>query len=183
MEPKSFWNLRNRHPNTTLVRRIQGLYHGCLTMLISRVIRWNCSNQIFHFIVAYIKRIRFTKWIIPAGLITNDGSLECIILHNALCGTHAGETVNCKPCYNICFNHAMLGMAEHPEIGTGFWTETNESAARCILVEKPRLLYHLIARHSNKIQWKNEQIPPKATILHSHFFLFPACNSAPNFDW
>ena len=27
--------------------------------------------------------------------------LECIILYNALCTMHAGETMHCKPCYNV----------------------------------------------------------------------------------
>ena len=33
-------------------------------------------------------------------MITNDGFSECIILYNALCTMHAGETMHCKPCYN-----------------------------------------------------------------------------------
>ena len=36
-----------------------------------------------------------------AGVITNDGFLECIILYNALCTMHAGETIHCKPCYKL----------------------------------------------------------------------------------
>ena len=34
------------------------------------------------------------------GVITNDSFLECIILNNALCTMHAGETMHHKPCYN-----------------------------------------------------------------------------------
>ena len=33
-------------------------------------------------------------------MITNDGFLECIILYNAQCTMHAGETIHCEPCYN-----------------------------------------------------------------------------------
>ena len=33
-----------------------------------------------------------------AGVITNDGFLECIILYNALCTMHPGETMHYKPC-------------------------------------------------------------------------------------
>ena len=37
-----------------------------------------------------------------AGVITNDGFLECITLYNTLCTMNAGETMHCKPCYNLC---------------------------------------------------------------------------------
>ena len=52
-------------------------------------------------------------WIKTAGVITNDGFPECIILYNALCTMHAGETMHCKPCYNCVArplpNTAKLG--------------------------------------------------------------------------
>ena len=37
-------------------------------------------------------------------MITNEGFLECIVLYNALCTMHVGETMHCKPCYKYKFN-------------------------------------------------------------------------------
>ena len=36
-----------------------------------------------------------------AGVITNDGFLECIMLYNAMCAMHDGETMHHKPCYKM----------------------------------------------------------------------------------
>ena len=43
-----------------------------------------------------VQNLTATSW---PKLITNDGSLWCIILYNALCTMHAGETMHCKACY------------------------------------------------------------------------------------
>ena len=34
-------------------------------------------------------------------MVTNNGSLEVIILYNALCTMHAGATMHSKPCYKL----------------------------------------------------------------------------------
>ena len=61
-------------------------------------------------------------------MITNDGFLKCIILYNALCTMHAGETMHCKPCYNswpVCLEGLLLSplsvcssISEHIEAET-----------------------------------------------------------------
>ena len=45
-------------------------------------------------------------WLKTAGVITNDGFLECIILYNTLCTMHAGETMHPKPCYKMLQHHS-----------------------------------------------------------------------------
>ena len=41
-----------------------------------------------------------------AGVITNDGSLQRIIVYSVLCTMHAGETMHCKPCLGA--DHATI---------------------------------------------------------------------------
>ena len=37
----------------------------------------------------------------------------------------------------IGFNHGVLGFAENPARGTGFWSQNTEGVARVVLTEKP----------------------------------------------
>ena len=39
---------------------------------------------------------------------------------------------------NIGFNHGVLGLAENPARGTGFWSQHTEGVARGVLTEKAR---------------------------------------------
>ena len=39
----------------------------------------------------------------------------------------------------IGFNHGVLGLAENPARGTGFWSQNTEGVARGVLTEKARL--------------------------------------------
>ena len=50
-------------------------------------------------------------------MITDDGFLECIILYNALCTMHAGETMHCKPCYKIMLVVCAMGVGRTGSIG------------------------------------------------------------------
>ena len=38
----------------------------------------------------------------------------------------------------IGFNHGVLGLAENPARGTGFWSQNTEGVARGVLTEKAR---------------------------------------------
>ena len=40
----------------------------------------------------------------------------------------------------IGFNHGVLGLAENPARGTGFWSQNTEGVARGVLTEKARPL-------------------------------------------
>ena len=42
------------------------------------------------------------------------------------------------PVVNIGFNHGVLGLAENPARGTGFWSQNTEGVARGVLTEKAR---------------------------------------------
>ena len=39
---------------------------------------------------------------------------------------------------NIGFNHGVLGLAENPARGTGFWSQNTEGITRGVLTEKAR---------------------------------------------
>ena len=41
-------------------------------------------------------------------------------------------------CFVIGFNHGVLGLAESPARGTGFWSQNTEGVARGVLTEKAR---------------------------------------------
>ena len=43
-----------------------------------------------------------------------------------------------KKCLVIGFNHGVLGLAENPARGTGFWSQNTEGVARGVLTEKAR---------------------------------------------
>ena len=45
---------------------------------------------------------------------------------------------NSKTCLVIGFNHGLLGLAENPARGTGFWSQNTEGVARGVLTEKAR---------------------------------------------
>ena len=90
----------DRRSNWSLFLYVQGLMHGCLIVFISRVIRWNCFSEMQRISLPRILQNNdLPCQLKTAGVITNDGFLECIILYNALCTMHAGETMHCKPCY------------------------------------------------------------------------------------
>ena len=81
-----------------------------LFVFISRVIRWNFSSKMWRISLPRILQNNDLQcYLKTAGVITNDGFLECIILYNALCTMDAGETMHCKPCYDMqyCFYHSM----------------------------------------------------------------------------
>ena len=40
--------------------------------------------------------------------------------------------------WDIGFNHGVLGLAENPARGTGFWSQNTEGVARGVLTEKAR---------------------------------------------
>ena len=95
------WKSTDWRWNLSLFLYGQVLIHGCLTVFISRVIRWNCFSKMWHISLACILQNNDLQCQLKtAGVITNDGSLECIILYNALYTMHAGETMHRKPCYN-----------------------------------------------------------------------------------
>ena len=54
-------------------------------------------------------------------------------------------------CYNIGFNHGMLGLAENPARGTGFWSQNIEGVARGVLTEKVRPYYSMSFRCNTAI--------------------------------
>ena len=49
---QSHWNLWIGASNTTLFRHVQGLNHGCLTALISRIIRLNCFSKMWSVLLS-----------------------------------------------------------------------------------------------------------------------------------
>ena len=101
MGPKSFCNLRIGARTYLYFFMYKGLMHGCLIVFISRVIKWNCFSKMWRISLPRILQNNDLPYKLKtAGVITNDGFLECIILYNALCTMHAGETMRCKPCYN-----------------------------------------------------------------------------------
>ena len=92
----------DRRSNFSRFLYVQWLIHGYLIMFILRVIRLNCFSKMWRISLPRILQNNdFQSWIRTAGVITNDGFPECIILYNALCTMHAGETMHCKPCYKI----------------------------------------------------------------------------------
>ena len=94
------WKSTDRRWNLSPFLYVQVLIHGCLRVFISRVIRWNCFNKMWRISLPRILQNNDLQcYLKSAGVITNDGHLECIILYNALYTMHAGETTHCKPCY------------------------------------------------------------------------------------
>ena len=78
---------------------------GITIVFISMVIRLNCFSKMWCISLPRILQNNDLQcWIKTAGVITNDGFPECIILYNALGTMHAGEAMHCKPCYNIYIN-------------------------------------------------------------------------------
>ena len=77
-----------------------------------------------------VTKQRFTV-LTKNGGITTDGFLECIILYNALCLMHVGETMRCKPCYNRVLYHVLCDLnMEISVVGppTTGWQEKHSSA-------------------------------------------------------
>ena len=90
----------DRRSNLSLFLYVQGLMHGCLKVFIWRVIRWNFFSKMWRISLPRVLQNNDLPYKLKtARVITNDGFLECIILYNALCTIHAGETMHCKPCY------------------------------------------------------------------------------------
>ena len=84
---------------------------GITIVFISMVIRLNCFSKMWCISLPRILQNNDLQcWIKTAGVITNDGFPECIILYNALCTMHAGETMHCKPCYKSVINSTRLHM-------------------------------------------------------------------------
>ena len=48
----------------------------------------------------------------------------------------------------IGFNHGVLGFAENPARGTGFWSQNTEGVARVVLTEKARPEHPMIKTYS-----------------------------------
>ena len=46
--------------------------------------------------------------------------------------------ISALACLGIGFNHGLLGLAENPARGTGFWSQNTEGVARGVLTEKAR---------------------------------------------
>ena len=92
----------DRRSNSSRFLYVQGLIHGYLIVFISRLIRSNCFSKMWRISLPRIFQNNDLQCKLKtAGVITNDGFSEFIILYNALCTMHAGETMHCKPCYNI----------------------------------------------------------------------------------
>ena len=95
----------DRRSNPFRFLYVQGLIHGYLIVFISRVIRSNCFSKMWRISLPRILQNNDLQcWLKTAGVITNDGFSECIILYNALCTMHAGETMYYEPCYNMVFD-------------------------------------------------------------------------------
>ena len=96
----------DRRSNLSIFLYVQGLIHGYLIVFTSMVIRLNCFSKMWRISLSRILQNNDLQcYIKTAGVITNDGFPECIILYNALCTMHAGETMHWKPCYNLRLWH------------------------------------------------------------------------------
>ena len=70
----------DRRSNMSLFLYVQGLIHGCQIVFISRVIRWFFFSQMWRISLPRILQNNDLQCSIKtAGVITNDGFLECII--------------------------------------------------------------------------------------------------------
>ena len=70
----------DRRWNISLFFDVQGLIHGCLIVFTSRVIRWNFFSKMPRFSFPRISQNDDLQcWLKTAGLITNDGNLECFV--------------------------------------------------------------------------------------------------------
>ena len=107
----------DRCSNLSLFLYVQGLIHGCSIVCMSRVIRCNCFSKMWRIsLLRILQNSDLQCQLKTAGVITNDGFLECIVLYNALCTMHAGETMHCKPCYNV----QLLQAAQSRRYGYGY---------------------------------------------------------------
>ena len=70
----------DRRSNISLFLYVQGLIHGCLKVFISRVIRWNCFSKMWRISLPRMLQNNVLQcWLKTAGVIANDGFLECIV--------------------------------------------------------------------------------------------------------
>ena len=70
----------DRRSNISLFLYVHGLIHGCLIVFISRVIRWNCFSKMWSISLPHILQNNDLQcWLKTAGVIANDGFLECIV--------------------------------------------------------------------------------------------------------
>ena len=67
--------------------------------------------------------------------------------------------------YNIGFNHEVLGLAENPARGTGFWSQNTKGVARGVSTEKAR-----------PEGWVFSQ--PQHPMIKAYYSMFLHCNTA-----
>ena len=77
------------------------------------------------------------------GKTPNNSNRYQMPTHNNLLlnywrGTQFRRFAENDPLIIIGFNHGVLGLAENPARGTGFWSQNTEGVARGVLTEKAR---------------------------------------------
>ena len=132
------------HSNLSWFLYVQGLIHAYLIVFISRVIRLNCFRKMWRISLPRILQNNVLQCLLKtAGVITNNGFPECIILYNALCTKLAGEIMHCKPCYNqnqnIFIQENQFEIGIYKMLVVLFWPQSvkqNSSHLSCKLRQK-----------------------------------------------
>ena len=99
-----------------------------------------------------------------AGVVTNDGFPE-IILYNALCTMHAGETMHCKPCYNALQNRVVefpnkSHLCIHNQLEAMYFVEVVVQPAilfspKTKVAARKTAIYWTVRVHFGKFRWQS----------------------------